>query len=360
MHDTDIVISSVDVRTVNAPLERPVRTAVGAVESAPLVLIDIATEQGTTGRAYIFGYTPVTLAPLKAFLDGIAGRLTGRPVAPAGIATEFEQGFRLLGRQGLVGMALSGLDMALWDVLGRALDVPVVRLLGGEPMPVPAYDSYGVVDPVADSAALEASLVKGFRAIKIKIGDGDLARDVATVSGVRRIIGPDVALMVDFNQSRTAVDAVARLNALAEFNLAWVEEPVPAEDLEGHARVREATSVPVQTGENWWFPADMAHAIAAGACDYAMPDLMKIGGITGWLRAMGQAEAASIPMSSHLFIEASAHVLPVTPTRHWLEFLDIAGAILAERPQVVDGCVTATGPGLGMQWDVDAVARYAI
>jgi mandelate racemase len=104
----------------------------------------------------------------------------------------------------------------------------------------------------------------------------------------------------------------------------------------------------------------MAHAIAADACDYAMPDLMKIGGITGWLRAMGQAEAASIPMSSHLFIEASAHVLPVTPTRHWLEFLDIAGAILSERPRVIDGCVTAAGPGLGMDWDKKAVEKYAV
>ena len=359
MRETAVTIRSVTIRTVDAPLERPVRTAVGAVESAPLVLIDIATDEGVTGRAYIFGYTPVTLAPLKAFLDAIAGRLKGRAVAPFRIAAEFEQSFRLLGRQGLVGMALAGLDMALWDALGRSLGVPVVRLLGGEPVPLPAYDSYGVVDPVADRRALEASLTKGFRAIKIKIGDGDLARDIAMVSGVREIIGPDVALMVDFNQSRTASEAIARLDALARFDLAWVEEPVPAEDLEGHARVRAATTVPVQTGENWWFPADMAHAIAAGACDYAMPDLMKIGGITGWLRAMGQAEAASIPLSSHLFIEASAHVLAVTPTRHWLEFLDIAGAILVERPMVVDGCVSARGPGLGMDWDEAAVARFA-
>ena len=134
---------------------------------------------------------------------------------------------------------------------------------------------------------------------------------------------------------------------------------MPAEDLQGHAQVRQA-GVRMQTGENWWFPRDMQKAIGAGACDFAMPDLMKIGGITGWVRAMGQAEAASIPMSSHILVEASAHVLAVTPTAHWLEHLDFAGAILEEPCRVVDGTVTARGPGLGLSWNEEAVARYAL
>jgi mandelate racemase len=103
----------------------------------------------------------------------------------------------------------------------------------------------------------------------------------------------------------------------------------------------------------------MANAIAAGACDLAMPDLMKIGGVTGWIRAMGQAEAASLPVSSHIFVEGSAHVLAVTPTAHWLEHLDLAGAILAKPYQAVDGKVTAQGPGLGLEWDERAVERYS-
>ena len=133
---------------------------------------------------------------------------------------------------------------------------------------------------------------------------------------------------------------------------------MPAEDLAGHARIRKASPIPIQTGENWWFGHDMAHAIAAGACDACMPDLMKIGGVTGWLRAMGQAEAAALPVSSHLFIEASAHVLPVTPLAHYLEYLDLAGAVLAEPPMFADGQVTARGPGLGLTWDEAAVKRY--
>jgi len=351
-------VRSLNARAVLVPLERPVRTAVGTIPAAPLVLIDILTEEGITGRAYVFGYTPVTLAPLARFVDNIAETLHGKSVSPVERMREFDRMFRLLGRQGLVGMALSGIEMALWDVLGRACGQPVVRLLGGEPSPIPAYDSYGVVDPMADRQALERSLERGFRAIKIKIGDGGVDNDVNTVAAVRDIVGDGTALMVDYNQSLTVTEALRRIDRLAEYDLHWVEEPVPAEDIRGHAEVRAASPVPIQTGENWWFPQDMAKAIEAEACDYAMPDLMKIGGIGGWLRVMGQAEAASIPVSSHLFIEASAHVLAVTPTAHWLEYLDIAGAVLTEPVPVENGCVVPRGPGLGIEWNEQAVERF--
>lgn len=360
MSEPPLTIHSLTARAVAAPLARPLRTASGDIPVSPLLLIDVASEQGPAGRAYIFGYTTLTLRALKAFVDDLGEVVRGRPAAPAVLAEELAAQFRLLGRQGLVGMALSGLDMALWDLRGRALERPVVELLGGRAAPVPAYDSYGVVDPVADAAALEGSVELGFRGIKVKIGVGDLAWDVKNLTGVRRVIGTDVELMVDFNQSLTAPEALRRIHALAAFDLAWVEEPVPAEDLAGHARVREKSPVPIQTGENWWFGHDMARAFAAGACDLCMPDVMKMGGITGWLRAMGQAEAAAVPVSSHLFIEASAHLLPVTPLAHYLEFLDLAGAVLTEPPRPVDGRVAPCGPGLGMEWDEAAVARYLL
>jgi mandelate racemase len=234
-----------------------------------------------------------------------------------------------------------------------------VELLGGTARPLPAYDSFGLVDPAKDRKLLEASVEAGFEAIKIKAGDGSVTEDADMVGAVREIVGPKVQLMVDLNQSQSAADAIRRIRRLAGYDLAWVEEPVAAEDLAGHARVRSASPVPIQTGENWWFLWDMAHAIEAAACDLAMPDLMKIGGVTGWLRAMGLAEAASLPLSSHIFVEASAHVLAVSPTAHFLEYMDLAGAVLTEPLRPVDGTVTARGPGLGMDWDEDAVRRYA-
>lgn len=359
MTEAALTIRSLTARAVIAPLTRPLRTASGEIPAAPLLLIDIATEEGVTGCAYLFGYTRVTLRALKALIEDLEPLLAGKPVAPLDRAAELERSFRLLGRQGLLGMALSGIDMALWDALGRCLGQPVATLLGGAPCRVPAYDSYGLIDLDADAPRLERSLAQGFRAIKIKLGGGTLAEDVKTVAEVRRIIGPEIALMVDYNQSLTVPETLRRLRALKHCDLAWVEEPVPAEDLVGHAAVRASGLAPVQTGENWWFAADMAKAIAAGACDHAMPDLMKIGGVTGWLKAAALAEVASLPVSSHIFIEASAHVLPVTPTRLYLEYLDCAGAILRDPLEVSGGAVTARGPGLGMAWDEAKVARYA-
>lgn len=353
-----LVIRSLKARPVLAPMARPLRTAAGAIPAAPLVLIDLATEAGVSGRAYIFGYAPMTLAPLVWLLSEMSEALIGKTVAPIERMRESADRFRLLGRQGLVGMALAGVDMALWDALGRAHGLGVAQLLGGSLAPLPAYDSFGAVDPTADRRDLEASLDRGFRAIKIKLGVGPLQADMARVAGVRDIIGPEVALMVDYNQSLTAPEAVRRIDALARYDVAWVEEPVDAGDLRGHAAVRAASPVPVQTGENWWSAGDMARAIEAGACDYAMPDLMRIGGITGWLSAMGTAAGAAVPVSSHAFVETSAHALAVTPTAHWLEFLDKAAAVLSEPMAVEGGTVRPRGPGLGMDWDEAAVSRY--
>lgn len=356
----ELSIADIRARAVVAPLQRPIRTASGSIEAAPLVLLDVMTEQGLTGCAYLFAYTPAVLPALTALVDQITPMLRGQRVVPLDRQQQLLRQFRLLGVQGLLGMVLSTLDMAFWDLLGKAAGVPVVRLLGGEPQPLRAYDSWGLVDPGRDAAGLERSVDAGFAGIKIKLGGGELADDLATVRQVRRIVGDRVALMVDYNQSLEPTEALRRVRALQAFDLAWVEEPVAAEDLQGHAQVRVQSPVPIQTGENWWFPRAAQQALDAGACDLMMPDLMKIGGITGWLSVMGLAHAASMPVSSHLFIEASAHVLAVTPTRDWLEFMDFGAAILQTPARLEQGCVTAQGPGLGMAWDEDAVARCRV
>lgn len=352
-----LTIDEIVARPVIAPFERPLRTAVGEIPAAPLVLIDIRTKEGVVGRSYLFAYTQTVLRALTNLVEEIGAGLSGRSVKPVALMNEFDRRFRLLGWQGLVGMAVSGIDMAVWDALARSVDKPLAALLGGTTAPLPAYDSFGMIDVEKDADAIRASVGKGFRAIKIKIGGGTLEQDIAAVLGVRDIIGPETALMVDYNQSLDPVEACRRVARLARFDLAWVEEPVAAEDLAGHAKVRASGITPVQTGENWWFPSDMQKAIAAGASDLAMLDVMKIGGVTGWLRAMGQAQAAALPVSSHIFVEASAHLLAVTPTAHWLEFLDTAGAILREPNRIVDGKTAPRGPGLGIEWNEREVER---
>jgi mandelate racemase len=353
-------IKSVKARAVVTPMARPLRNAFGVIDVAPLLLIDVATDQGITGRSYLFAYSKVTLKPFVHLVEEIGLDLIGKPVAPCDLTTAMDAKFRLLGTQGLVGMAISGLDMAFWDILGQAAGKPVVELLGGSPKPIKAYDSYGAVEADADEKALRRSLDQGFRGIKIKGGDGDAANDERRVKGLRKLLGPDISLMLDFNQSLNPAEAKRRIDRLAPYDLTWIEEPVPQENLSGHAEVREASPIPIQSGENWWFPRGFAEAIAAGASDFIMPDLMKVGGITGWLGVAGQADAASIPMSSHILPEASAHALAVTPTAHWLEMLDFAGTVLIDPIKVANGTVTARGPGLGLEWNEAAISKYQI
>src|ERR1700712_5786640 len=178
-------IRSVKARAVVSPIGRPVKNAFGIIEAAPLVLIDVATDQGVTGRSYIFAYSKLTLKPLVHLIEEIGRDLTDKPIAPFDLMSLMDAKFRLLGWQGLVGMAVSGLDMAFWDALGQIAGKPLAELLGGAPRPIKAYDSYGVVDPVADEKALKHSLDQGFRGIKIKGGDGDAANDERMVSGGR-------------------------------------------------------------------------------------------------------------------------------------------------------------------------------
>jgi len=353
-------VTSVTARAVVTPMSRPVKNAFGVIDVAPLLLINVATDQGITGRSYLFAYSKLTLKPFVHLVEEIGRELVGKAVAPFELMKAMDTKFRLLGWQGLVGMAVSGLDMAFWDILGQAAGKGVVELLGGSPHPIRCYDSYGAVEAETDERALRRSLDQGFRGIKIKGGDGDAANDERRVKGLRKLLGADISLMLDFNQSLDPTEAKRRIDRLAPYDLTWIEEPVPQENLAGHAEVRETSAIPIQAGENWWFPRGFAEAIAARASDFIMPDLMKVGGITGWLNVAGQADAASIPMSSHILPEASAHVLAVTPTAHWLEVLDFAAAILANPIQIVDGTLTARGPGLGLEWNEAAVAKYLI
>ena len=168
-----LTIRGLQARAVDAPLANPIRTAVGEVPSAPLVLLDISTEEGVTGRSYLFAYTPVTLRSLVSLIKDLEPELVGKSVSPFERMRQLEMRFRLVGWQGLIGMAVGAIDMALWDALGCAADLPVVSLLGGEVRPLPAYDSYGIIDPAKDAGLLERSVESGFRAIKIKIGAAD-------------------------------------------------------------------------------------------------------------------------------------------------------------------------------------------
>jgi len=358
-----LVIRDIRVRAVAAPIERPLATSTGAVSVAPLLLLDLRTNGGITGRAYLFGIGRNALAPIAKLVEAMAEMVKGDAVAPFEIERKLRARHTLLGVHNIVLFAMSGIDMAAWDALGQALAQPVAALLGGKPQPALAYNSKGLgIQPLKPLANEAVELVKeGFEAVKLRLGRPRAEDDIAALRAVKKAIGAKITLMVDFNQGLSVAEAVKRGRMIDdEGGVAWIEEPVRADDFAGCAKVAREVATPIQIGENFMGPEQMAQAIAAGACEYVMPDVQRIGGVTGWMRAAALAQGAGMEMSSHLFPEASAHLLAVTPTRHWLEYVDWANPILDEPVQIRDGhAIVPARPGLGMKWNEKAVSKFA-
>lgn len=356
--DNRLTIRAIRARGVNLALARPVETAAGVMHTAPLVLIDLVTEEGIAGQSYVRCYTPVALRPLAQLIANLEQLLKGVAANPATVEAALQRHFRLLGPQGLTGIAMAGIDMALWDAQARAAAVPLVTLLGGEPKPIPAYASLRTMTARGAATEAEEAVGLGFTALKVKLGRSDLAADLETIRAVRHAVGDGIDLMVDYNQSLSVTEAVDRARILDHEGIFWIEEPTRADDFEGHARIAATASTPIQLGENWWGTHDMEKSIAARASDHATLDVMKIGGVTGWLRAATLADSASLPASSHTFPEFSAHLLGVTPTCHRLEYLDHASEILTEPVRIEQGhALTPNRPGSGFEWNEELVAR---
>jgi len=356
-------IQSIAARSVVVPIKRPLATSVGAVTAAPLLLLDMRTTSGIVGRSYLFAISRAHLKPIAALVDAMAEMIRGDAVAPFEIEKKLRARYALLGVHNIVLFAMAGIDMCAWDALGQALGEPVARLLGGAPRPVPAYNSngLGLLPLKALSKEAEELVKEGFSAIKLRLGRPSADADLEALRAVKKAIGPKITLMVDFNQGLSVAEAVRRGRRIdEEGGVYWIEEPVRADDFAGCAKVASEVATPIQIGENFMGPEQMTRAIGAGCCDYVMPDAERIGGVTGWMRAAALAQGAGLEMSSHLFPEASWQLLSVTPTCHWLEYVDWAAPILDEPLQVRDGmAIGPERPGLGIRWNEKAARRFA-
>ena len=357
-------IKAIRVRAVSAPIKRPLTTSVGTVSSAALLLIDLQTDAGITGRAYLFGVGKHNLPPIAKLVEAMAEMVKGDGLSPLDLERKLRAKYALLGVHNIVLFAIAGIDAAAWDAWAQALGQPLVRLLGAAPRPIPAYNSNGLgLLPLKELPKAATDLLKGgFNAVKLRLGRSAAREDLEALRTVKKAIGPEVKLMVDFNQGLSVAEAIRRGHMIdAEGGVEWIEEPVRADDFLGCSSVRKEIQTPIQIGENFMGPEQMAQALAAGASDYVMPDLERIGGVTGWMRAAALAQGAGLEMSSHLFPEASCHLLAATPTCHWLEYVDWANAILKDPLEVKDGFATiADRPGTGVAWDEKAVKKHQL
>ncbi|VTU16617.1 enolase C-terminal domain-like protein [Variovorax sp. RA8] len=358
-----LTLRSLTATAVVVPMARPLWTSVQAMREAPLLLVDLHTEEGVVGHAYLFCYLRAAAGAIAAFVEDLGTRLRGRPVVPASLRKAVADYSRLIGQRGVVSMAGAALDMAAWDALAKAADLPLVRLLGAEPRPLRAYNSngLGLVEPQAAADEAQELLAGGFEGVKMRLGRPSAEADLAAVRAVRKALPDEVALMVDFNQALSPREAQSRGAMLDGEGVFWIEEPLRHDDYVGYARLRQTVSTPLQFGENFAGPKAMAAALAAGCVDYVMPDAERIGGVSGWMDAAALAAAHEIEMSSHLFPEVTAHLLAATPTAHWLEYVDWAEPLLQAPLRIRDGlAVPSEAAGSGLAWDSDAVERFRI
>jgi mandelate racemase len=354
-----------DIRAigVEVPMTYALGTSRGVLSKAPLLLIDVDTQEGVTGRAYVWCYLPEAMPAIASILNAVRDTVKGDVLAPVDLYAKLSRRFALMGVQGIVRMALAGFDMAAWDALSAAAGLSLVQFLGSQPKKIPAYNSCGLGLMPADKLADEASrlLAGGFRAVKLRLGYPSLKEDLIAVRAVKKRIGEEITLMVDYNQALSLAQALERGRALDQEGIYWLEEPIRHDDYRGYATLVRELEVPIQIGENFSESDAMLTALDAGACDYVMPDLERIGGVTGWLRAAALAAARRIEMSSHLFPEISAHLLAATPTCHYLEYMDWADKILQEPLRIENGfALIPDRPGNGMAWHAKAIERFRV
>jgi mandelate racemase len=364
MRHPSLTLRSLRAQPVVLKLERPVVARIATITDWPLILIDLETEEGVVGRAYLEPYLPKAMKYLLPALSDLGALLKGRRVAPVELYDAARKSLHFVGFQGLSMIAVSGLDMAAWDALARAAGVPLCVLLGGTVGPVKAYNSNGLWlhDPAKVAAeAIELREEGGFTGLKLRLGRARVADDLAALEAVRKSVGADMELMADFNQGLNLGEALQRCHAIDDAGLAWIEEPIVYDNLDGYRQLAAELETPIQIGENFYGPRDLHTALQHKACDLVMPDFMRIGGVTGWLRAAAIAGAAGVPMSTHLYPEVAAHVMRVTETAHWLEWQDWADPILQKPYAIKDSQLhIPDAPGLGLDWDEDAVRAHQV
>jgi mandelate racemase len=364
MSHAPLTIRSITARAIVLKLKRPVVARIATLSEWPVMLIDLETEQGITGRSYLEPYIVKSMRYLVPALQDFGDMLKGRRLAPVELFDAARKSLHFVGYEGLSMIAASGLDMAAWDALAKAANQPLCVLLGGTVGSVKSYNSNGLWLKSPEVVATEAIELRdegGFTGLKLRLGRERIADDLATLDAVRKAVGDDIHLMVDFNQGLTLAEALQRCHMIDDQGLAWIEEPIVYDNIDGYARLAAELKTPLQIGENFYGPREMYKALQRGACDLVMPDFMRIGGVTGWMRAAAIAGSAGIPMSTHLYPEVAAHVMRVTETAHWLEWQDWADPILQQPYTIKDGHLHVPDvPGVGIEWNEDVVEAHRI
>jgi L-alanine-DL-glutamate epimerase-like enolase superfamily enzyme len=359
-------IKHVTTRVLQTPADNPLVVGLPAsTDTREFVTLELGTDEGIEGIGITFFGGPLTKA-LKEAVDGLGALVIGEnPLHIEAIVAKLRRAASGAGPGGLFTLALSAIDIALWDIKGKALGQPVCTLLGGHRDRVPTYASGALMRPHPMNYLAEAGprLVNmGFKQMKTQLGaEPTVAREVERIRVLRQAIGDDIDLMCDINQLWNVNQAISIGRRVEPYHLFWLEDVVAHDDYQGLARVADALTTPIAAGEYHYGIRPFRHMLEARSIDIVMIDLVRVGGITQWMKVAGMAEAFNVPVVSHLIPEFHVHLVAAIPHGLTVEYMPWTLRFFEETPAIEDGqIVVPQKPGLGLRFDADAIKRYQI
>ncbi|MGE4239082.1 mandelate racemase/muconate lactonizing enzyme family protein [Ramlibacter sp.] len=359
-------ITRIDTTVVELTLPKPaVNSARVAIKTVGCVLVQLRTDGGADGEGFLYTMRGKHMAPLKAMIDSLGELLVGEDVSqPERLWEKLWREIYFFGFTGVAVMAISALDTAVWDAHARSLDQPLGVLWGGNASKVPVYASQGLwTDLEPDALAREAADYKaaGWRAMKMRTGRPNVADDVQAVKAVREAIGDGVALMADCSRALTVPHAIRLGRALEPYNLTWLEEPLPAHDIDGIAQVAAAVPVPIAIGENDYTRYGFRRVIEARAAHVLMMDLARVGGLSEMRKVAALARAHDLPVSNHIFTEHSLAACATFSNLNFVEYIDWFEELFTEPVRMQDGFLQVpTTPGHGFRFDPRTIEKRRV
>ena len=357
-------VTKIETLVVPMQMDKPIGSALGQLTGFGCILVTVHTDEGISGENLIFTLnnrrTKVLVQMVEDLADVIVGFDAGHIAA---FWARAWTSINFLGHQGVSVVGISAIDGALWDALGKARNMPIYRMLGGAKSRIPAYHSGGLwLDRNIEALVDEALGFKqaGWKAMKMRLGLADPREDIARVRAVRDAIGPDIRLMADANQGKTESEAIRLGRMLEEFNLTWFEEPLPAWDLTGLARVAQALDTPIASGETEYTRYGFRRMLELRSADILMPDLQRVGGVSEFVRVAHMAESHDVPVSSHLFPETSLQVLGGLSNSIFLEYMPWFSPLYNESLEFENGdAIVPERPGWGFTFNRERAQNHA-
>jgi mandelate racemase len=341
---------------LSVSLSKPYRSVKGTLSAIPMLHTQIRAAEGLVGNSVVYVLSIALLKSVLAVVSGLGLELGEVRRTALDHASTMRRKLGAWGHEGVGACALCALELALLDAVSQHAGNPIAALFGATAKTLAVYGGIGLGDVIETVGEAERLVDAGHRALKLKLGHLTLDEDLSVLRAVRQSVGDSIRLMVDYNQSLSVDEAIRRGQALELFDLMWIEEPVGAADLEGHAAVASALRICLQSGENWWQLQHIRRAIELHACDAVMLDPAKLG-IYAWLEAASTAESAGISVSSHLSPHLCSQLLNATEGAGWLECSDWWDAFVGPTA-VREGTVQPSGSPVA--WDAAALLHCRV